>query len=101
MTTPSHAAASGADPCRPSAASILVDEALLALGSGAEDADLIAHRIRFLTGAARVEHGLEPDQWLSPQQVERLLRLATLTDLLAAEARAVLEEVVAPQADMG
>ena len=94
MTKPSHAAASGADPCCPSAASILADEALLALGSGAEDADLIAHRIRFLAGAARVEHGLEPDQWLSPQQVERLQRLATLADVLAAEATAVLGEVV-------
>jgi hypothetical protein len=93
MPKPSHAAASGADPCRPSAASILVDEALHHLGTAADDADDAATRIRWLAGAARVEHGLGPDQWLSPAQCERLLRLATLADLLAAEARAMLAEV--------
>jgi hypothetical protein len=85
---------SAPDPARPSAASILADEYLLALGSGAEDAELIARRIRFLTGAARIEHGLPLDQWLSPEQVARLLRLATIAEILAAEARAVLGEVV-------
>jgi len=78
---------------RPPVAEILKDEALLALGSGADDADTIAHRIRFLTGAARIEHGLPPDQWLSPEQVARLQRLATLAEVLAGELRAVLVEV--------
>jgi hypothetical protein len=93
MTTPSHAAASGADPCRPSAASILADEALHHLGTAADNADDAATRLRWLAGAARAEHGLEPDQWLSPEQSARLQRLATLADLLAAEARAVLGEL--------
>ena len=94
MPTPSHAAASGADPCRPSAASILADEALQHLGHVADDADDAATRLRWLAGDARVEHGLEPDQWLSPEQCARLLRLATLAEVLAAEATAVLGEVV-------
>jgi hypothetical protein len=95
MESRSHTAASGADPCRPSAASILADEALQHLGHVADDADDAATRLRWLAGAARVERGLEPDQWLSPQQVERLQRLATLAEVLAAEVRAVLGEVVA------
>jgi hypothetical protein len=74
----------------------LADEALHHLGTAADDADDAAIRLRWLAGAARVEHGLGPDQWLSPQQVERLQRLATLADLLAAEARGLLGEVVAP-----
>jgi hypothetical protein len=81
------------DPARPPAAAILADECILALGASGEDADTIAHRIRFLTGAARIEHGLKPDQWLAPEQVARLQRLATFADLVAAEARAVLAEV--------
>ena len=80
---------------RPPAASILQDEALLALGSGAEDAELIAHRIRFLAGAARIEHGLEPDEWLSPAQLEQLEELAAIADQVAAGSRAVLAELAA------
>jgi len=83
------------DPARPSAAAILADECLLALGASADDADTIAHRIRFLTGAARIEHGIEPAEWLSPEQLEQLLQLATLADRVAAGARAMLGEVVA------
>jgi hypothetical protein len=82
-----------ADPGRPSAASILADECLLALGASADDADTIAHRIRFLTGAARIEHGIEPAEWLSPEQLVQLLQLATLADQVAVGARAVLGEV--------
>jgi len=93
MTTPSHAAPSGADPCRPSAASILADAVLYNLGHAADGCDTAATHLRWLAGDARDEHGLEPDQWLSPQQCARLLRLATLADVLAAEVRAVLEEV--------
>jgi hypothetical protein len=93
MTTPSHAAPSGADPCRPSAASILADEALQHLGTAADDADDAATRLRWLAGAARVEHDLPADAWLSPEQCARLLRMATLAEVLAAEARAVLGEV--------
>jgi hypothetical protein len=81
------------DPARPSAASILADECLLALGASADDADTIAHRIRFLTGAARIEHGIKPAEWLSPKQLEQLLQLATLADRVAVRARAVLAEV--------
>jgi hypothetical protein len=81
------------DPARPSAASILADEALLALGASAEDAELIAHRVRFLTGAARIEHGIEPAEWLSPSQLQQLQLLATLADQVAAGARAVLGEL--------
>jgi hypothetical protein len=80
----------------PSAASILADECLLALVASADDADTIAHRVRFLTGAARIEHGIEPAEWLSPEQLEPLQRLATLADLVAAESRAALA-VVAPR----
>lgn len=94
MTTPSHATPGGADPYRPSTASILEDEALLALGTSAEDATAAAHRIRFLTGAARIEHGIEPDEWLTPDQVARLQQLASLADQLAAGARALLAELV-------
>jgi len=83
---------------RPPAAEILQDEALLALGSGAEDAELIAHRIRFLAGAARLEHGLPADAWLAPERLERLERLASLADQLAAGARALLAEL-APAGD--
>jgi len=78
---------------RPPAAEILKDEALLALGSGAEDAELIARRIRFLTGAARLEHGLELDEWLRPAQLEQLEALASLADQMAAGARALLAEL--------
>jgi hypothetical protein len=93
MTTPSHGAASGADPCRPSAASILADAALYNLGHAADGCDTAATHLRWLAGDARDEHGLEPDQWLSPEQCARLLRLATLADVLAAEVRALLGEV--------
>ena len=95
MESRSHTAASGADPCRPSAASILADEALQHLGHVADYSDDADTRLRWLAGAARVEHGLEPDQWLSPEQCARLLRMATLAEVLAAEVRAVLGEVVA------
>lgn len=78
---------------RPPVAEILKDEAILALGSGAEDAELIAHRIRFFAGAARIEHGIEPAEWLSPEQLVQLLQLATLAARVAAGARAVLAEV--------
>ena len=75
---------------RPPAAEILQDEALLALGTSGEDAETTGHRIRFLTGAARIEHGIAPDEWLTPEQVARLQQLASLADQLAAGARAVL-----------
>lgn len=90
MESRSHTAGSGADPCRPSAASILADSALYNLGHAADGCDTAATHLRWLAGAARVEHGLKPDQWLSPEQCARLLRLATLADVLAGEARAVL-----------
>ena len=95
MANPSHGATDAADPCRPSAASILADEALHHLGHAADDADDAATRLRWLAGAARVEHDLPADAWLSPEQCARLLRLATLADLLAGEVRAVLGEVAA------
>jgi hypothetical protein len=95
MTTPSHGTP-GADPCCPPAATILQDEALLALGTSAEDAETAAHRIRFLTSAARIEHGLEPGEWLAPEQLARLQQLATLADQLAAGARALLVELRPP-----
>jgi hypothetical protein len=85
---------------RPPVAEILKDEALLALGSGVEDAELIAHRIRFFAGAARIEHGVAPGAWLSPSQLQQLQRLATLADQVATGARVLLGEVVA-QPDMG
>ena len=88
MSAPIQAA-----PGRPSAAATLADECELALGASADDADTTAHRIRFLTGAARIEHGLQPAEWLSQAQVARLLRLATLAEILAAGSRAVLAEV--------
>jgi hypothetical protein len=94
MESRSHASASGADPCRPSAASILADAALYNLGHAADGCDTAATHLRWLAGDARDEHGLEPDQWLSPEQCARLLRLATLADVLAAEVRALLEEIV-------
>ena len=93
MTTPSHGAASGADPCRPSAASILADAALYNLGHAADGCDTAATHLRWLAGDARLEHDLEPDQWLSPAQCDRLLRLAAMAKLVAADARALLEEV--------
>ena len=89
MSAPIQAA-----PGRPSAAATLADECELALGASADDADTIAHRIRFLTGAARIEHHLQPAEWLSPEQLEQLQRLATLADQVAAGARALLAEVV-------
>lgn len=84
-----------ADPARPSAPSILQDEALQHLGTAADDCDDAATRLRWLANAARLEHDLRPDQWLSSGQVARLQHLAILGELLAAEARAVLAEVVA------
>jgi hypothetical protein len=68
------------------------------LGHAADGCDTAATHLRWLAGDARDEHGLEPDQWLSPEQCARLLRLATLADLLAADARAVLGEVAPLQA---
>ena len=65
----------------------------MALGTSAEDAETAAHRIRFLAGAARIEHGLEPGEWLSPEQVARLQQLASLADQLATGARALLAEL--------
>jgi hypothetical protein len=101
MTTPSHAATSGDAFCRPPAAEILHREVQHFIGLAIEDATEVARRLRWIAGGERLEHGLEPDQWLSPAQCERLQRLATLAQVLAAEATAVLGEVVAPQADMG
>jgi hypothetical protein len=95
MQPHSHAIPGGADPARPAAASILQDEALQHLGTTADDCDDAATRLRWLANTACLEHDLPPDQWLAPEQVARLQRLATLADLLAAEARAVLAEVVA------
>ena len=93
MTTPSHGAASGADPCRPPAAEILQREANHYLNHAAEDCDEAARRLHWLANGERLEHGLEPDQWLSPAQCDRLLRLAAMAKLVASDARAVLEEV--------
>jgi hypothetical protein len=93
MTATSHTAASGADPCRPPAAEILRNEANHYLNHAAEDCDEAARRLHWLANGERLEHGLEPDQWLSPAQCDRLLRLAALAKLVAADARAVLEEV--------
>jgi hypothetical protein len=79
-----------ADPARPPAASILADMALQHLGTAADDCDDAAIRLRWLANDARLEHGLQPDEWLSPEQLEQLLQLATLADRVAAGARAVL-----------
>ena len=89
MPTPCHPAAA----YRPSGAELLHDAALHCLGHAAGDVDDAATRLRWLAGAARVEHGLPADAWLSPEQCARLLRMATLADVLAAEARAALGEV--------
>jgi hypothetical protein len=95
MTKPSHGATDAADPCCPPPEEILEHEASHYLSHAAEDCDEAARRLHWLANGERLEHGLEPDQWLSPAQCARLLRLATLADVLAAEARAVLGEVVA------
>jgi len=84
-----------ADPARLAAASILQDEALQHLGTTSDDCDDAATRLRWLANDARLEHDLPPDQWLSPARVARLQRMATLAEMLAAEALAVLAEVVA------
>ena len=95
MTTPSHGATVAADPCRPPAAEILQDRAMHYLELAAEDCDEAARRLHWLANGERLEHGLEPDQWLSHAQCDRLLRLAAMAKLVAADARAVLGEVEA------
>ena len=95
MTPVSPAAAGGADPCRPPAAEILQREARHYLEYAADDADEAARRLHWLANGERLEHGLPADAWLSPAQCDRLLRLASLAKLVAADARAVLQEVTA------
>ena len=99
-STPSHGATAAADPCRPPAAEILRNEARHYLTHAAEDCDEAARRLHWLANGERLEHGLSSDAWLSPAQRDRLLRLAAVAKLVAADARAVLGEV-APQSDMG
>ena len=93
MTTPSHAAASGDVFCRPPAAEILRNEAQHFIGLAIEDATEAARRLRWIAGGERLEHDLPAEDWLSPAQCERLRRLATIAEVLAAEAAAVLGEV--------
>jgi hypothetical protein len=89
MKSESHPAAAD----RPSAASLLRDEATHYLGHAADDAAESARRLRWFAEGERIEHGLERHEWLTPEQSDRLRRLATLADLVAADARAVLAEV--------
>lgn len=94
MTTPSHAAGSGDVLCGPPAAEILHREAQHFIGLAIEDATEAARRLRWIAGGERLEHGLPADAWLTPAQCARLLRLATIAEVMAAEATAVLGEVV-------
>ena len=92
--TPSSAAITGAaDPCRPPAAELLRDAAQHVLTETAEDFHEAARRLRWLAHGQRIEHGLEPAQWLSSRQTERLQRMADHADLIAADALATLEEL--------
>jgi hypothetical protein len=96
-STPSHGATAAADPCRPPAAEILQSEARHYLELAAEDCDEAARRLHWLANGERLEHDLPADAWLSPAQCDRLLRLAALAKLVAADVRAVLGEVVPPE----
>jgi len=82
------------DPCCPSAGSILRDSAGHFLDLAAGDAMEAARRLRWLADGERQAHGIEAAGWLTTAQCDRLRRLAQLADLVAADARALLQEVV-------
>ena len=79
---------------RPSAAEILRDEAAHAVRESANDAEQAALRLRWLIDQARHEHGLAADEWLSPDQANRLRLVADLCELLATDARRMLVAVI-------
>jgi len=79
---------------RPSAAAILRDEAAHCLRESASDAEQAALRLRWLIDQARHEHGLAADEWLSPDQANRLRLVADLCELVATDARKMLAGVV-------
>ena len=81
------------DPCCPSAGSILRDSASHFLDLAADDALEAARRLRWLADGERQAHGIEAPDWLTTAQCERLRRLATIAETVAADARALLQEV--------
>jgi hypothetical protein len=72
----------GVDPCRPTADWILRDEASDCLASAAEDASEAARHLRWLAA-----------EWPVAARSDRLRRLALLAETVAAETRAILQEV--------
>ena len=93
MTAPSHARMGAVDPCCPSDRAILRDSASQYLELAADDALEAGRRLRWLADGERQAHGIEAAGWLTTAQCDRLRRLAQLADLVAADARALLQEV--------
>ena len=79
MTADSHAPMGAVDPCCPSALPLDVEHYL---DAAVEDASECSRRLRWLAG-----------EWPAEAQADRLRRLATLAELVAAEVKAVLQEV--------
>lgn len=93
MPTPSHAAHGAAAPWRPDPADLLRDDAQHVLTEISEDATEISGRlIGLITG--HEWHELGADQWISPPHRQEAERIAAAAALVAADARALLAEVV-------